>query len=148
MISGGVPSSIRPFLFGGRLIALKKKDDGVRPIVVGFVIRRLASKLISRYASAKLLDKLSPVQLGVGVARGMEAAVHATRQFVSELDPDSAVVKLDFRNAFNSIRRDIILEASKEYIPEVYQYIDSSYGSASQLYFNEKIILSESEVQQ
>lgn len=42
----------------------------------------------------------------VGVRRvrhGVEAAVHATRIYLHNLQPDQAILKLDFKNAFNII---------------------------------------------
>jgi len=106
IVAGEVPELVRPYFFGGRLIALSKKDGGVRPIVVGQSLRRLASKLVNSYATEILSSTFSPIQLGVGITGGAEAAVHAARRYVEHLDPDFVIVKLDFRNAFNTIRRD------------------------------------------
>ena len=39
---------------------------------------------------------------------------HASRMFLNNLKPSDAIVKLDFSNAFNSIRRDKMLEAVQE----------------------------------
>ena len=141
--TNGVPESIKPIFFGGRLIALKKKDGGFRPIVVGLSLRRLVSKLMNSYAIDKLSHLFSPIQLGVGVAGGIEAAVHAARRYVDNLNRDEAVVKLDFRNAFNSLRRDSILEAIHASLPEAYSYVHASYASPSHLSFAENIISNE-----
>src|SRR6476469_6070494 len=87
LMEENIPDAIRPYLFGGRLVALDKKGGGVRPIAVGVVVRRLASKLVSAHASELLATTLSTtryqsvLQLGVGVSRGVEAAVHATHAF-------------------------------------------------------------------
>src|SRR6476469_395149 len=61
---------------------------------------------------------MSPLQLGVGVSRGVEAAVHATRDFVHSMGSTDALIKLDFINAFNCIRRDTFLEAVAHHIPD------------------------------
>ncbi|XP_047997318.1 uncharacterized protein LOC125234935 [Leguminivora glycinivorella] len=45
MFSGKINSEILPILYGANLIALTKKDGGVRPIAVGSTLRRLASKI-------------------------------------------------------------------------------------------------------
>ena len=68
---------------------------GIRPIAVGCTLRRLASKSIP--------EKLAPHQLGFGVGGGSEAAVHAGRVYLSHLQDDKAMVKVDFQNAFNTI---------------------------------------------
>jgi len=43
-LAGRCPSDVAPVFFGGRLLALNKKSDGIRPIAIGFTRRRLASK--------------------------------------------------------------------------------------------------------
>ena len=82
---------------------MKIKDGGLRPIAIGLTLRRLASKIVNRWATDRLSSKLAPRQLGVGVRGGAEAIVHAARAFVESSSPFHALVKLDFRNAFNSI---------------------------------------------
>ncbi len=49
-------------------------------------------------------ELLAPRQLGLGIQGGMEAAVHAARLFISNFPTDHALIKLDFSNAFNSIK--------------------------------------------
>ena len=44
-----------------------------------------------------------------------EAAVHAARRLVSNLPAGHVVVKLDFSNAFNCVRRDLILDSIATY---------------------------------
>ena len=64
---------------------------------------------------------LSAVQLGFGTPLGAEAAAHAVWLY-------SVLVKLDFKNAFNSIRRDKMLEAVKQHIPELFPFINSCHS--------------------
>ena len=59
-----------------------------------------------------------PRQLGYGIANGAEAAVHAARLYLNKADHNTVMVKLDFKNAFNSIRRDKMLEAVQEFARE------------------------------
>ena len=66
-------------LFSANLTALRKKDVGIRPIAVGNILRRLASKVANHFASHKVSNLLRPVQLGVSVKNSCEAAVHSAR---------------------------------------------------------------------
>ena len=50
------------------------------------------------------------MQLGVGTPGGFEAAVHDTRRYTCDLPDNKVLIKLDFSNAFNSVRRDALLE--------------------------------------
>ena len=134
LLSGRCPDNVRPFLFGGNLTALTKKDGGVRPIAVGCVFRRLASKCANLFASSAVADYLAPRQLGVGIRGGAEAAAHAARKFVQASSGDSVLVKLDFKNAFNTVRRDCILETVRDKVPEIFNFCKLAYGDFSYLF--------------
>ena len=64
-------------------------------------------------------QKLSPLQVGVGVASGAEAAVHAIQRLTDDLCDDNVLVKLDFVNAFNTVRRATILDAVADKATEI-----------------------------
>jgi len=51
VLAGGCPSDVTPVFFGGRLLALNKKTGGIRPIVIGFSLRRLASKCANSFGA-------------------------------------------------------------------------------------------------
>jgi hypothetical protein len=63
-------------------------------------------------------------------------------------DDDHILIKLDFSNAFNCLRRDSMLEAVYREIPEIYNFCHLSYASSSYLSFGDQIILSEEGSQQ
>ena len=77
MLAGAFDQEISSIILGGRLIALSKKDGGVRPICVGYTLRRLAAKCATSHVISRS-QVLQPQQFGVGVSGGAEAAVHAT----------------------------------------------------------------------
>ena len=43
-LNGYLPRILQPYMCGGRLIPIIKKDGGVRPLVVGEFLRALVSK--------------------------------------------------------------------------------------------------------
>jgi len=49
---------------------------------------------------------LAPSQLGFGIAGGAEAAIRAARRYVDNMMPGQVFMKIDFKNAFNTLRRD------------------------------------------
>jgi len=148
LLAGSIDKEVSAIVFGGRLIALGKKDGGVRPITVGYTLRRLAAKCANNHVIERRSKALQPQQLGVGVAGGAEAAVHAVRRLVSNLPDDNVVVKLDFSNAFNCIRRDLILEAIAARSPEIYCLVHSAYSCEPVLTFGDWEILSREGAQQ
>ncbi|PGH37799.1 MAG: hypothetical protein CRN43_19015, partial [Candidatus Nephrothrix sp. EaCA] len=88
------------------------------------------------------------MQLGIAVPGGCEAAVHATRRFIRSMRPDQVLVKLDFTNAFNSLRRDIMLSAVYKTIPEIYPFALQAYSAPSVLRFGHLLLTSEMGPQQ
>ena len=148
MLAGKVPEFVRPLLFGGSLTALAKKGGGVRPIVVGCVWRRVVAKVVCARLSESCSALLGPRQLGFGIRGGCEGAVHAARRFIENMESDQVFVKIDFRNAFNSVRRDTMLEAVELMAPDVLPFVLAAYGSRSMLRFNTSTIWSEEGIQQ
>ena len=125
-----------------------EKSGGVRPIAVGCTLRRLVAKVAGFMVVEDMVALLAPRQLGYGVKCGAEAAVHAARKFLSNMDPECAFVKLDFRNAFTSIRQDCMLQAVCDLAPTIYPFVHYVYSAPSLLRWGDKSISSAEGVQQ
>ncbi len=147
-LEGRVALFVRPFFFSANLIALHKPGGGICPIAVGCTLRRLIAKIAGVLVRSDIVELLSPSQLGFGVPGGAEAAIHSARIYLENLDHQSSVVKLDFRNAFNSIRRDKMLSAVSLYCPCLFHYVYSSYSSSSHLFWYDRLLSSCEGVQQ
>ncbi len=148
MLRGECPEFARGALFGCTLVALPKKDAGVRPIAIGTVWRRIAGKVACNFVTGRVAARLAPKQLGVGVSNGLEACIHTTRAFLENRKHDQLVAKIDFRNAFNCLRRDCLLEAVASQLPELLNFVINIYGHATDLYFGEHLIISAEGTQQ
>ena len=148
LLDGECPPNVIAVLFGGKLFALNKKSGGVRPIAIGYTWRRLAAKCANSYAMCLIRDKLLPTQVGVGTPGGCEAAVHAARRFMVKMSADEVIVKLDFSNAFNCLRRDIMLKTVAEELPSIYRFCHLAYGDGTTLRFGNDIIWSLEGIQQ
>jgi hypothetical protein len=90
---------------------------------------------------------LTPNQTEFGVEEGVEAAIHATRNFIQE-NPGCATLKIDFKNAFNCVSRDTFLQEIRTHCPKIINYIASSYDTNSFLSYNDTIIQSSEGAQQ
>jgi hypothetical protein len=149
LLSGQLPSEICHLLYGASLCALHKKDGGIRPIAVGNCLRRLTSKLACFQSRNIVNSYLSPHQLGVATKLGCEAAIHTTRTFVNnDLNRSKVVLKLDFKNAFNSVERDCILKEVQCHTPLLYPYLYQCYRNPSTLFFGDHLISSSVGAQQ
>jgi hypothetical protein len=149
LLSGQLPSEICHLLYGASLCALNKKDGGLRPIAIGNCLRRLTSKLASFQSRNIVNSYLSPHQLGVATKLGCEAAIHTTRTFVNnDQNRGKVLLKLDFKNAFNSVERDCILKEVQFHTPLLYPYLYQCYRNPSTLFFGNHLISSSVGAQQ
>lgn len=81
------------------------------------------AKVAARLVRDEMIDLLAQRQLGFGVKGGAEMVVHAARVYLHNLQPGNAMVKLDFHNAFNTIRCDRMLEATLEFAPDIFPFV-------------------------
>ena len=65
MLEGRLPQEFAPFVTMAPLMALAKPNGGVRPIAVGEIWRRLASKVAMRQVRGGAAAVLEPEQVGV-----------------------------------------------------------------------------------
>ena len=70
------------------------------------------------------------------------------RRFIANLQPGKLFLKIDFKNAFNTVRRDIILEAVAGYFPELLTFATSTLSDPSDLMFSDFHFSSEEGAQQ
>ena len=151
LIAGSVPSEVIPDLCGAKLLAMRKKSGGIRPIAVGEVLCRLTSKCILRVISREASDILSPLQVGVRVPLGCEAVVHAMRcvQDDSNIPPGPKwSLLLNFFKAFNSIDCARMFEEVRARIPSMAAWLECCYGARSSLHLGDNTLLSCCGVQQ
>jgi hypothetical protein len=140
---------VQPTLFGARLVALVKKDGGLRPIACGEILRRLAGKVLCGLCKKALVKALLPVgQVGVGVPNGIEGLYFAARQAGMRIAPTFACLKLDLVNAFNEVSRHEVLAAVAADCPDALPYATSACCEHSWLYFGDRRIVSAQGVQQ
>ena len=113
LLNADVPDNTRKLLFSANLTALRNKDGGIIPIAVGNVFRCLHSKVGCAAVTPSLARQLSPTQIGIGVHGACEAAVYTIRRHVINHNENRLIVKLNLKNAFNSVRRDHLLRIAR-----------------------------------
>jgi hypothetical protein len=131
IMAGTAPG--QAMLCASRLTPLRKPDGGLRPIAVGDMIYRLATKAIIRHSNRR--DFLLPYQFGVGSKGGVEPVVRAVeRALEGNLDrPYTHLTSLDFSNAFNTVDRRDIAEGLRQYAPILYRAGRWAYSCTSSL---------------
>ena len=145
IVDGRLPAACAPFFFGARLFAAKKKNGGHRPIAVGNIHRRLASKCAAFAVAERAANLFKPNQLGVGVRGGCEAIIHALQSLAfDESVPDDSklILQIDLDNAFNRVDRTKGFEEVRRHFPDLSRWVESSYGSQPELLHGDDVILS------
>ncbi|KAD6454895.1 hypothetical protein E3N88_09601 [Mikania micrantha] len=80
----GCPKILAEYVASAPLTPLLKPDNGIRPIAVGMIWRRLVSKAAMRGVGKEMAKYLGDFQFGVGVPSGAEAVLHSANRFLNE----------------------------------------------------------------
>ena len=150
-LSGSIPAAVAKVLAGAKLIALNKSTQDVRPIAVGDCFRRVTAKVACYHLREKISNYLASHQYGVATPSGAELMSHLV-QTVLKQNPSWIIIKVDAKNAFNSVHRASFLsEVAKEF-PEFNPSVAKCYINPGFLTMRigsmTKYILSEEGVQQ
>jgi len=104
----------------GELVLLEKPSGGYRPIVLLSALRRLISKCALRAERDGIQGYMAEVhQYGVGCPGGVDRVAAVAVKMVEE---GAVLYSIDFKNAFNSIDREVAYEAVKEQFPGLAKY--------------------------
>ena len=150
LAKGEAPATLAPFLAGASLTALPKKDDGIRPVAVGEVWRRLTAKFLCNTYKEQARSYFFPLQIGVAQPLGTEIGLETARQWTdrNKNNLSALLVKIDFTNAFNCVDRQVFLEQCRHQFPGLARWAEWCYANPTNLYFGSEIISSEKGVQQ
>ncbi|KAL0209406.1 hypothetical protein RCL1_007774 [Eukaryota sp. TZLM3-RCL] len=108
-------------LTASRLVALQKAGGGVRPIAVGESIARILSSLIFNRISKEANIDLLPFQFGIKTIDGASSAVLSSETLFLA-SSQNFIFNLDFKIAFNSVKRSVIHEDLPKHFPEILPY--------------------------
>lgn len=141
--NGKLPLEAQPLFNCGKAVALRKGDSDVRPLVVGNTFSRLISKTLVQKNKEKIEQFFGNRQVAFRRG-GCEIAVHAAQTFLENNrdDDNVATVLFDFKNAYNNVFRELMLQAFKKHFPELYNWVKFRYGQegACDLFLGEFLI--------
>lgn len=143
LLLGRVPVGVMTLLRKGRATCLRKRDNGVRPIVAVEVLVKLAGAtaikcLRSEQQQDAYEQLVGSVQMGAGRKGGAEAVVHAAQQCYEDAATHNRDVQvgglkhgmllLDGDNAFGEINREIAFDILAARCPYLYPLVRAMYG--------------------
>ena len=140
--SGLAPSFLKRFVAGGVSIALEKSQTAVRPLACGDPIRRLVGKCFCVAGKDDISNAFKGRNYGVGCPGGVEVVAHSLRDTLqkhksSKLD----LLKIDFRNAFNEVKREHFMKCVSEMFPAMSNWTQWCYGDGTMLLYDHEFII-------
>ena len=99
-----IPHEYMRLLLDSRLIPLIKDTDGVRPIGIGEILRRVMGKSVAMTVGDDVQMAGGILQTCTGIESGIEAAIHGMAR-IFKLETTEGVLLIDAENAFNLLRR-------------------------------------------
>ena len=139
-----VDSSLLAEFVACRLVPLRKDDgEGIRPIGIGEIIRRIIAKAVGRLVKPYTIDATGSLQTCSGIDGGIEATIHSMAKKFED-DETEGILLVDAENAFNELNREVALSNVKALCPEYHQFLSNTYKSPSSLivHGSDKIIQS------
>ncbi|XP_021989397.1 uncharacterized protein LOC110885960 [Helianthus annuus] len=135
-LEGLCPKVLADFVASAPLTPLLKPDNGIRPIAVGAIWRRLVSKVAMKKVGKEAVKYLGDYQFGVGVPNGAEAVLHSANRFLNSFHSDGslAMLTVDFSNAFNLVDCSVLLREVHRHCPSIFPWVQFLYAQPARLY--------------
>ncbi|CAI7805238.1 unnamed protein product, partial [Closterium sp. NIES-53] len=111
-LAGKLSAEAADLLTASRLLAFSKPQGGTRPIAVGECLLHLIAKAALFIAAPAAREHFIPLQFGVAIAGGIEAAIHTACTYLEEF-PGATALQIDLANAFNAVERAAVFEGLK-----------------------------------
>ena len=128
-----IPYDHLQLLWACRLIPLIKGIDGIRPIGIGEVIRRIMGKCVLSILKEDIKTAAGLLQTCCGLESGIEACIHGMAQ-IFESEECEAILLVDAKNAFNLLSRKVALNNIAYSCPEIHTFLNNSYKCPASLH--------------
>nr|GEW44919.1 hypothetical protein [Tanacetum cinerariifolium] len=149
-LDGSCPKMLGEYIASAPLTLLVKPGGGIRPIVVGIILRRLVSKVSDIMIGHSLDGYLDDLQFGVMVSRGSEENLHVVNCLIKGRGDDVGLSMLlvDFKDAFNLVDREVMLREVHLCFPAISLWVEFHYSNPARLYYRDHTLWSCQGVQQ
>jgi hypothetical protein len=134
LVNGTIPNELAALLGNSDLVAITKGDGSPRPIALLETIRNVAGNLLLSRCMPGLRTKFHGLQFAVGSKGGVEIAIHGFRTIITQ-ETSWASLLVDFRNMFNEISRDGVLDAVRRHCPLAFPFIHRFYSRSANVSF-------------
>ena len=140
--AGRAPAFLKRFVGGGVSIALEKSATAVRPLACGDPLRRLVGKCFCVGGKEEISKSFKGKNYGVGCPGGVEVVAHSLRDVLQKHRKSKfGLLKIDFRNAFNEIKRSHFVKAVDDMFPAMSNWTQWCYGEPTMLLCDHEFII-------
>ena len=136
IVNNRLPAAARTLLTTCTVISLEKGDDGRRPLAIGDIFYRMASRYVVALVSKDAQVLMAPHQYGAGQPDGCTQVVHSLQHLLTVPSPRPlACLSVDVANAFNTIDRAQMLRVlySHPSLAQCWKMVEFGYGQPSLL---------------
>ena len=122
-----------------RAVLIPKDDGGKRPLGILDAWIRLMGKCTVKVEAKEVGEALLPWQFGVGKPSGCEIAGRIP-QLALDSDPSMVDISLDQKNAYNTMRRRLILHAVLRFVPRLAKFFAFSHKAGADLVLDGTVV--------
>ena len=131
ILRADLPAPVLASVASAQLIAISKGDgQGVRPISMVGVLRKLVARLVVGRFRRRWTEFLSPVQRGVGVANGTLIITRLLQQCWEDGEAQHDILGVDLARAFNTVRREVVHREVLAICPELRGVVAALYPAS------------------
>jgi hypothetical protein len=127
-LEGILPVEINRLLSEAEIFPLAKKTGGIRPIMMVNSLRKIAANYGTKQFESLNEKVFGNLQLGIQREFGMEAIIHTFTQLLKD-KPHLDFVFADFKNAFNVVDRQRMLNVVEEKFGDLHKFFKACYGT-------------------
>lgn len=132
IINNTIDNRLLPYIRDSEIIAAKKGDSDVRPIVICGVLRKIALSAARRTLN---FEKSPVFNYQHGLERGGAEKVLLQMRTATELNESMNTVVLDATNAFNSASRNKAILSVERHFPAMMPIVHALYGTPATIWY-------------
>jgi hypothetical protein len=132
-LKGTLPPTVIAAFGAGTLVPLQKPGGrGIRPLVIGTVLHRIAARALCNVFAARMAEATAPTQFGSHRSAGGEK-MHKIALALTTARLDLCVLSIDLANAFQCVRRNALTTEVRRRLPALLPWLRVILGEASDI---------------
>ena len=130
-LNGQIPEEAVAWINGGRLIPLNKKKTDIRPIIIGDTMAKIAATIGKKAEYQCIMQSIGAYQVSEikSGAEGMILSFRMCQRYIKN-NFDYCLLQTDWKNCYNMVNQQKMLQLVHQKIPSLYPLIYQKYGAS------------------